>query len=241
MRLLSVNIARVQEVLYNDKIVRTGIFKKPVADRVRLGTLGLEGDEQADQTHHGGTHMAVYAYSAQGYEHWRRTLAQPDLPYGKIGENLTIEGLTDESVHIGDTFRIGREAGSAGVADRGGEIGHGAIVQVTMPRGPCSKLAMTMNSKEFVKTFLDSLRLGWYMRVLQEGQIGAGDPIVKISEDPTRLSIVEIARLKYFDQTNRAGAAEAASIGALGPTWKELFSTRVRDLDAAGAAEGSAR
>jgi len=222
MRVLSVNLARVQEVVYHDKVVRTGIFKKPVAGRVRLGTLGLEGDEQADHQHHGGEHMAVYAYSADGYDHWRRTLARPDLPYGKVGENLTMEGQTDENVCIGDTFRIGDEA----------------VVQVSMPRGPCSKLAMTMDSAEFVKVFLESLRLGWYLRVLKEGAVGAGDPIVRISEDPARLSIMEVARLKYFDQTNGAGAARAASIAALGPTWKNMFATRVRDLEAAGRLNG---
>lgn len=230
MRLVSINTARVQEVVHNDAVVRTGIFKKPVEGPVRLRALGLDGDEQADHKHHGGEHMAVYAYAAQGYEHWRRALGQPDLPYGKLGDNLTIDGLTDETVCVGDTFGIGRGSGANGSGP-----GSGAVVQVSLPRAPCSKLAMTMNSKEFVKTFLESLRLGWYMRVLQEGEIAAGDDVVRLSQDPARLSIAECARLKYFDQGNLAGTRRAASVEALGPTWKQMFAKRAEELASSGA------
>lgn len=214
MRLLSINVAKVQEVEIDGKLVRTGIFKKPVHGPVRLHKLGLDGDEQGNPASHGGPEMPAYCYAASSYDYWRRELPHMEVPYGKLGENLTIEGFDDDSVHIGDIFRIGTGERSA-------------LVQTSLPRAPCAKLGKTMDSPEFVKVFLHSLRLGWYVRVLHEGVIEAGDPVVREHVHPAKLSITEIARLRFFSTTDIDAARRAADIEELAPKWRTHFRARV--------------
>jgi MOSC domain-containing protein YiiM len=178
-RLLSVNVGLPRTVEFHGHTVRTGIFKEPVAFRVHVGKLGLDGDGQADLTVHGGPDKAVYAYDLSGYAHWRRALAR-DLPLGQFGENLTVEGLPETEVRIGDAYRIGT-----------------ALFQVSQPRSPCFKLAMKMEMPDFPRRFLAAGRTGFYFSVLEEGEVGAGDTITRVSREPGEITVLEATREIY--------------------------------------------
>ena len=162
-RLLSVQVGRPRSIPEGDRTVRTAIFKEPVLFRVRVRTLNLDGDSQADRRVHGGPEKAVYAYDLSGYEHWRRKLGVA-LPFGQFGENLTVEGLPESLVRIGDVYRVGS-----------------AVLQVSQPRSPCYKLSLKMGRPDFGKDFLASGHPGFYLRVLEEGELGAGDPIALVA------------------------------------------------------------
>jgi MOSC domain-containing protein YiiM len=151
-------------------------FKEPVLFRVRVRRLNLEGDAQADLRVHGGPDKAVYAYDLGGYEHWRRELGL-ELPFGQFGENLTVEGMPETEVRIGDVYGIGT-----------------AVLQVSQPRSPCYKLAMKMERPRFLKPFLASGRTGFYLRVLEEGEIGAGDEIELIEAGPSGATVEKVVR-----------------------------------------------
>jgi MOSC domain-containing protein YiiM len=209
MRILSVNVSPVREVTKGQKTLRTAHFKEPVEGPVHAGPLGLEGDQQADKRHHGGPHQAVYAYSFENHLHWRRELKRPELRAGSFAENLTVEGMPDTDVHIGDVFRIGS-----------------AVMQVTLPRGPCSTLAFAMGDTSFPKAMLAALRLGFYLRVLEEGVVKAGDEITLVSADPAGLSIAEVARLRYFDSDNTEAVRRAAAVEAMAPKLRDFFAQR---------------
>ncbi|HEU4685119.1 MAG TPA: MOSC domain-containing protein [Nitrospira sp.] len=154
--------------------VTTGIWKEPVTGRVMLRQLNLDGDEQADLTVHGGLDKAVYVYPSEHYPIWRAELPGIDLPYGSFGENFTTEGLDERSVHIGDRFRIG-----------------GAVVEVTQPRLPCYKLGIRFGRADMPKRFHASGRCGWYLAVLQEGEVGAGDAWERIARQAGTVSVIE--------------------------------------------------
>jgi MOSC domain-containing protein YiiM len=160
---LSVNVALPRTVTWNERKVETGIFKRPVVDRVTVRDLGLEGDGQADLTVHGGVRKAVYAYPSEHYSYWQYELKR-DLPWGMFGENLTTVGLLEDSVRIGDRFRVGS-----------------AELEVTQPRFPCYKLGIKFGSMEMVQRFQNSGRSGFYLAVRSEGEIAAGDPITLTS------------------------------------------------------------
>ena len=216
MKLLSVNVSPPIEVAHGDETVKTGIFKEPVAGRVLLGTLNLDGDGQADLVGHGGIYKAVYAYSVENYEYWKRELGRTDFAFGQFGENFTVEGMTEDEVHVGDHFRVG-----------------GALVEVTQPRVPCYKLAMKMGSRGFEKKFLASGRVGFYLRVLEGGEVGAGDVVDRVRTDPGRITVREMCHLLYFDPENLEGARKALRIRALSPGWRQALEER---LARAGAA-----
>ena len=180
MKLISVNVSRPKEIAARGRTVTTGIFKEAVAGRVRLGRLNLEGDGQADLRVHGGPNKAVYAYPSEHYDYWKRELGRSNLVFGQFGENLTVEGMLESEVHLGDVFKVGS-----------------AVVQVSQPRSPCYKLGIRMGSSGFPKLFLASGRPGFYLRVLEEGEVGAGDPIELAHADPDRLSVLEASRLSF--------------------------------------------
>ena len=159
-RLVSVNVGFPREIEWEGRTVRTGIFKDPVPGRVRVGRTNLEGDEQADLTVHGGIDQAVYAYPAEHYAFWRTVLPGEDLPWGSFGENLTLEGFSEDAVAVGDRFRIGT-----------------AEFTVTQPRMPCAKLGARFRRLDMVKRFMDSRRSGFYLRVDREGVVGSGDTV----------------------------------------------------------------
>ena len=180
-RLASVNLAREGTVRYGRLVVRTGIFKEPAARRVRLRTLGLDGDFQADLSVHGGVEKAAYAYPSEHYRYFRDLLGRQDLSYGFFGENFTTEGLLEDNVHAGEVLRIGT-----------------AVVRVTTPRSPCFKLGARGGSPAFVATFLRSRRLGFYLAVVEEGEVGAGDAIRRVSADAARPTIARLIEERYF-------------------------------------------
>jgi MOSC domain-containing protein YiiM len=206
MELRSVNVSLPKAVSYQGRIIKTGIFKEPVSGRVRLREFNLDGDGQADLKVHGGTYKAVYVYTLENYDYWRRELGRDDLTYGQFGENFTVEGMPEDEVHVGDVFRVGQ-----------------ALMQVTQPRVPCFKLGLKMGDPAFVKKFLASERSGFYMRVVEEGEVGAGDEIKRVKVDPERMSVRDIHHLLYFDKTNVEAAKKALRIPALAPGWREAF------------------
>ena len=206
MKLLSVNVSQPQEVSYNGKRIKTGIFKEPVSGRTMMRRLNLDGDGQGDLSVHGGIHKAVYIYPTEHYDYWKRELGRDDLTYGKFGENLTVKGLLEETVHIGDVFRIGE-----------------ALVEVSQPRVPCFKLGIKMGDPQIVKPFLASKRVGFYVRVLEEGEVGAGDAIERMKVGDGGMTVKEIVHLRHFDNTNTEAAEKAASLPALTPSWRDSF------------------
>lgn len=209
MRLLSVNVAQPRLVLDRGRTVRTAIFKEPVSIRVRVGRLNVEGDRQADLRVHGGPDQAVYAYDLSGYEHWRRELSR-ELPFGHLGENLTVSGLPETEVVIGDVYRVG-----------------GAVLQVTQPRVPCAKLAMRMERPDFGKAFLASGRTGFYLRVLEEGEIGAGDAIERVASDPRGVTVSALVRLLFDRPADPSLVRRALEIESLSDSLRGSLEDRL--------------
>ncbi len=210
MKLLSVNVSLPIEVPHGRKTISTGIFKEPVAGRIGLRKTNLDGDRQADLENHGGVDRAAYAYSIENYRHWRRELGRNEFAFGQFGENFTVEGMMEDGIHIGDVFRIGN-----------------ALVEVSQPRPPCFKLGIKMDMPGFPKTFLASGRVGFYLRVLEEGEVGAGDAFERVEIDPERISVREMSRLLFFEPENLEGAKRALRVRALSPGWRSSFRERL--------------
>ncbi len=206
MKLLSVNVSLPREVPYKGKTVRTGIFKEAAQGRVKLGGLNLEGDGQADLVGHGGIYKAVHVYSIENYDYWKRELGRDDFSYGQFGENFTVEGMPDDKVNVGDVFRVGT-----------------ALVEVTQPRVPCFKLAMKMERPDFLKFFMPSERVGFYFRVLEEGEVGAGDVVERVKIDPEQMTVREMFHSLYFAKQKLEGARKALRIPAMSPGWRSSF------------------
>lgn len=206
MKLLSVNVSQPKEVSYNGERIKTGIFKEPVPGRTMMRRLNIDGDGQGDLSVHGGIHKAVYVYSVEHYDYWKRELGREDLTYGKFGENLTVEGLLEGAVHIGDVFRIGE-----------------ALVEVSQPRVPCFKLGIKMGDPRIVKPFLESKRVGFYVRVLEEGEVGAGDAIERTKVGEGQMTVKEIVHLRHSKNANIRAVEKAASLPALTPSWRDSF------------------
>ncbi len=177
MKLLSLNLSFPKTIQHDGELVRTGIFKTPITHRVRLHTLGLDGDGQADLRVHGGVNKAVYLYPSEHYPYWQTTLTRDDLTPGQFGENFTVEGLLETEVHVGDVFRIGS-----------------AVIEITQPRYPCFKLAIKMGRKDMLKLFWRSEFSGFYARVLEEGEVGAGDEIERLNRFPDAPTIQAVVR-----------------------------------------------
>lgn len=203
MRVLSVNVSLPKEIQHRGKTITTGIFKEPVPGPVMLRTLNFDGDGQADLAAHGGADKAAYVYTVENYAYWQRALGRDDFGYGQFGENLTVEGMREDAVHLGDVFRVG-----------------GAVVQVSEPRAPCAKLALKMGLPQFPKRFLVSERVGFYVRVLREGEVGAGDVIERIEAGPERMTVREFVHLAYFDEGNTAAVRRALCVHTLPPDWR---------------------
>lgn len=219
MKLLSVNVSLPREISHKGRTVTTGIFKEPVADRVMLRELNLDGDGQADLIGHGGVYKAAYVYSHEHYDHWAKELGRDDFAFGQFGENLTVEGMLDHDIHVGDRFRIG-----------------GALVEVTQPRVPCFKLGIRMGVEGFENVLLSSNRVGFYLRVLEEGEVGAGDLIERIEAGPEAVTVAEVNNLLYFDVGNMEGARRALRVKALSPGWRGSFEDRLAKFEVSGKA-----
>src|ERR1700726_544385 len=180
-RLLSVNVGLPREVTWQGKTVRTAVWKSPVTGRRMVRKLDIDGDVQGDLAGHGGEHRAVFVYQMDSYHYWERFLGRNDFTFGQFGENFTVEGLADDEVCIGDRYRIG-----------------GAVFEVTQPRVTCYRVGIRMNEPRMPALLTSSGRPGFYFRVLEEGEVGAGDEIVKISDGPERISVAKFDALLYL-------------------------------------------
>jgi len=215
MRVISVNVGLPRKVMWKGKTVTTGIFKEPVAGRVALDALNLAGDRQADLRVHGGPDKAVYVYPVEHYDYWRGELPGVELPFGAFGENLTVEGLLENEIYIGDRFRIGTTE-----------------LVVRQPRLPCYKLAVKFQRDDIIKRFLDSRRTGFYFAVIREGAVSAGDQIQILSRDPNGVTVPDIVRLYLNGDEDPDGLARAASVDALPDNWKTHFADQLARLQA---------
>ena len=206
MNLVSVNVGMPKTVEHLGRRVSTGIFKSPVDGRVMVRKLNVDGDGQADLTVHGGVYKAVYAYDLKNIRYWRRVLDRDDIGFGHFGENFTVEGMPDDQIHIGDVFRVG-----------------GALLEVTQPRVPCFKLEMKMDLPGFSRQFITSGRLGFCFRVLEEGDVGAGDTIELVETGPEKITVRDFARLYFFDYGNLEKIRRLLRIPAVPPDWVRVF------------------
>ena len=180
-RLLSVNVGLPRDVTWNGKTVRTSVWKSPV-DRCRMvRTLDIDGDAQADLAGHGGENRAVFVYPMDSYHYWESFLGRSDFTFGQFGDNFIVEGLPDNEVSIGDRYRIG-----------------GAEFEVTQPRVTCYRVGIGMNEPRMPALLVAHHRPGFYFRGLQEGEVGAGDEIVKIADGPEKMSVADVGRPPVF-------------------------------------------
>jgi len=211
MQLLSIFVGQPTTIEYNDRVVETGIFKQAITQKVRVGKLNIEGDRQADLKVHGGVNKAVYAYPSEHYGFWKAE--RPDLSFeaGVFGENLSVTGMWETAVCIGDTFRIGT-----------------TVLSVTSPRMPCFKLGVKMGDPRFVGDFLKANRSGFYFKVVEEGEIEPGDKIEQVEEDGYGLTIEEVVRLYTTDKSNQELLQKAVEVPSLPEDWKVFFQQKLR-------------
>jgi MOSC domain-containing protein YiiM len=213
MPLVSVNVSLPKLVEFHNRAVSTSIFKEPADGPVLVRRLSLTGDWQADLRSHGGLNKAVYAYPLEHYAFWSRELGRDDLRPGQFGDNLTVEGLTEDSARLGDVYRVG-----------------GALLQVTQPRYPCFKLGIKMGDPHFPRRFLESGRTGFYLRVREEGEVSAGDA-VDLVEQSDGLTVRELWHLVVVDKGNVEGAREALRYQTLSREWREPLEERVSQAE----------
>src|ERR1700742_1307239 len=206
--LLSVNVGLPRNIEWKGRTVHTGIWKEPVQGRCRVSRLNLNGDGQGDLAGHGGEQRAVFVYQIESYRYWQEHLHRIDFVYGQFGENFTIEGLPDDSVCIGDRYQIGS-----------------AVFEVTQPRVTCYRVGIRMNEPRLPALLTSSGRPGFYFRVLQEGEVGGGDEIVKVGEAKERMTVAEINALLYSPNHPRDRLERALRIEALSPGWRSSFKT----------------
>jgi ferredoxin-NADP reductase/MOSC domain-containing protein YiiM len=206
MRLLSVNVGRPRDVEWRGRTVRTAIFKSAVEGRRRVRRLNVDGDGQADLVGHGGEHRAVYVYDRSAHAHWSDFLGRDDLVPGHFGENFTVEGMPDDEVCVGDRYRIGD-----------------ATFEVTQPRVTCFKVGLRLEEPRMPALLYSHGRPGFYMRVLEEGDVGAGDEIERIAVGPGAMSVREVSALLYLPGHTPAGLRRALAIPALSEGWRGSF------------------
>ena len=219
-RLVSVNVGLPRDVIWNGKTVRTSVWKSPVDGRRMVRKLDIDGDAQADLAGHGGEHRAVFVYQMDSYHHWERFLGRGDFTFGQFGENFTVEGLLDNEVCIGDRYRIG-----------------GALFEVTQPRVTCYRVGIRMNEPRMAALLVAHRRPGFYFRVLQEGEVGAGDDIVKTADGPERITVAEVDALLYLPGHSREQLQRALRIPALSKGWQSSFQAMLQqDLSSKTAA-----
>jgi ferredoxin-NADP reductase/MOSC domain-containing protein YiiM len=221
-RLLSVNVGLPRDVTWNGKTVRTAIWKSPVAGRQMARKLNLVGDGQADLAGHGGEQRAVFVYQMDAYRYWEQFLGRKDFVFGQFGENFTVEGLPDNQVCIGDRYRIGD-----------------AIFEVTQPRVTCYRVGIRMNEPRMAALLVAQRRPGFYFRVLQEGAVGAGDDIVKMSGGAERFSVADVDALLYLPGHSRQQLERALRIPALSKGWQGSFQAMLAQESSPKPVEGN--
>ncbi len=213
MKVISVNVGLPRTVQWKGKAVSTGIFKAPVSGRIRLRTLNLDGDRQADLSVHGGRDKAIYAYPAEHYAYWHRELPDMTLPWGMFGENLTTEGLYEDALKIGDRFLIGSTE-----------------VMVTQPRLPCFKLGLKFGRDDIVKRLLASGRTGFYFKVIAEGELAAGDPIIVAQRAVDSVPVSEVTRLYARDKDDLDGLRRIVGVAVLPADWRDYFNEQINQV-----------
>ncbi|MBV9532115.1 MAG: MOSC domain-containing protein, partial [Bradyrhizobium sp.] len=215
--IVSVNVGLPQDVAWRGKTVRTAVWKKPATGRIFAGQLNLDGDGQADLRAHGGEQRALLVYQLESYRHWASYLGRSDLVAGNFGENLTVEGLADGEVCIGDRFRIGD-----------------AVVEVSQPRDTCYRVGIRLNHPEIPALLVAHRRPGFYFRVIQEGEIGAGDHAEKLSDGPEHMSVAEIDALLYSAEHPLEALRRAIRIPALSKDWQGSMQALLAAAEAGG-------
>ncbi len=221
-RLLSLNVGLPRDITWNGKTVRTAIWKCPVEGRRMVRKLNIDGDAQADLAGHGGEQRAVFVYQTDSYRYWEHVLGRNDFSVGQFGENFTVEGLADNEVCIGDRYRIGD-----------------AVFEVTQPRVTCYRLGIRMNETRMPALVVTHRRPGFYFRVLQEGEVGAGDDIVKLADGPERITVAEIDALLYLPGHSRQQVERALRIPALSKGWQASFQAMLKQTSSLKAIEGN--
>src|SRR5499427_5009 len=221
-RLLSVNVGLPRDIEWKGRTVHTGIWKEPVIGRRRVSRLNVDGDGQGDLAGHGGEQRAVFVYQIESYRYWQEQLGRTDFVYGQFSENFTIEGLPDTEVCIGDRYQIGS-----------------ALFEVTQPRVTCYRVGIRMNDPLMPALLTSSGRPGFYLRVLREGDVGAGDEIVKVGEAKERMTVAEINALLYSPNHPRDRLERALRIEALSPGWHASFEALLQ-TQTTGAGSGNA-
>ncbi len=211
MHVVSVNVGLPREIFHEGRMIRTGIFKAPVAGRLRVNALNLAGDRQADLTVHGGPSKAIYAYPLEHYDFWRKEIPAVEFPMGSFGENLTTAGLLEKELHIGDRLCVGS-----------------VELIATEPRLPCYKLNAKFQREDMVKKFLKSRRTGFYFAVAREGEIGAGDRMQMLRREEKRVSVADITRLYAFDRNDFDGMRRAVEVPTLPDSWRDYFRERLQ-------------
>ena len=215
-KVLSVNVGRARDFEYNHRPARSAIWKSPVAGRVRVRGVNLEGDEQADRKAHGGPDKAIYAYALEDVRWWERELGRP-VPYGGFGENLTTEGIEVSDALIGERWQIG-----------------GAVLEVSEPRIPCWRLGVRMKDEKFPRRFTEAQRPGAYLRIIVEGQLGADDEIRVIHRPDHDVTIGDVFRIYTRD---RKEVYRLVAIPQMSDSWKKWAETLLEKWRAVANAE----
>jgi ferredoxin-NADP reductase/MOSC domain-containing protein YiiM len=222
-RLLSVNVGLPRDITWQGKTVHTGIWKTPVVGPRMVRRLNIDGDGQGDLAGHGGERRAVFVYQMDSYRYWQNQLGRTDFVYGQFGENFTVDGLSDAEVCIGDRYRIGR-----------------ALLEVTQPRVTCYRLGIRMNQPEMAALVVKHGRPGFYFRVLEEGEVEAGDEITQVMPGPERMSVSEIDALLYMPGHSRDRLERALRIPTLSVGWRRSFEALLTQERKGGATTGNA-
>ena len=205
-RLLSVNVGLPRDIRWKGRVVHTGVWKESVTGRRMVRRLNIDGDGQGDLAGHGGEQRAVLVYQIGSYRYWERHMGRSDFTYGQFGDNFTVDGLADDEVCVGDRYRIGD-----------------AVFEVTQPRVTCYRVGIRMDEPQMAALLVAHHRPGFYFRVLEEGEVGAGDEIVKVTDGPERMSVADADALLYLPGHDRAKLERALRIPALSPGWQTSF------------------
>ena len=222
-RLLSVNVGLPHDVAWKGSTVHTAIWKFPVSDRRMVRKLNVDGDGQGDLEGHGGEQRAVFVYQVGAYQYWEKFLGRNDFSFGQFGENFTVDGLSDDEVCIGDRYRIGD-----------------ALFEVSQPRVTCFRLGIRMNEPRMAALVVQHHRPGFYLRVLQEGAVGAGDEIVKVADGPERMTVAEVDGLLYLPGHSREQLRRALRVPALSKGWQWSFEEMLKQGTGDKSAGGNA-
>jgi len=216
IKVVSVNVGLPKQISYGMRQVVTSIFKEPIEGRVKVTTLNLDGDAQADLSVHGGLDKAIYSYSEEHYKYWKEVYPTIVMPFGMFGENLTTQGLNEDTVNIGDQYQIGSSR-----------------LVVTQPRMPCYKLGIKFGRMDILEKFINSQRPGIYYKVLEEGDLGAGDNITLLYKDKNNVTINDIVSLyinDHNDKENISKMKKATKLKSLPESWKIYFAQKISRL-----------